>query len=75
MVDKRNCADCIYHDEHCIRWDCRYISRNRAETVIDKLNGIVADLIRYSDIRELVDAMDRENNNEGKGISTTNQKA
>ena len=72
MTDERNCGDCIFHDEHCTRWDCRYISRKRAQTAIDKLNSIVADLVKLSDLRELVDAMEKGDSNEGKGISAAN---
>ena len=75
MTNTRNCADCIFHDGHCTKWSCRYISRERAETAIDKLNGIVADLVKLSDLKELVDAMQRENDNEGKGILTADKKA
>jgi len=75
MIDRRNCADCIFHDEHCTKWSCRYISRERAETAIDKLNSIVADLVKLSDLKELVDAMQEGEHNEGKGILTADQKA
>lgn len=75
MTDQRNCGECIFHDEHCTRWDCRYISRKRAETAIDRLNSIVTDLVKLSDLKELVDAMQKGEQNEGKGILTADQKA
>ena len=32
----RDCKTCIFHDERCTRWDCRYISREDAEKAIDE---------------------------------------
>ena len=57
MVDRRNCDDCIFHDGSCKRWDCRYISRERAENAINKLNQVAVDLVRLSDLKELVEAL------------------
>ena len=51
MVDRRNCDDCIFHDGNCKRWDCRHISRERAENAINKLNQVVVDLVKFSDLK------------------------
>lgn len=37
MIDRRNCIDCIFHDDSCTRWDCKYISRQEAEEAVDKI--------------------------------------
>ena len=39
MIDRRNCDDCIFHDGHCRRWDCKHISRESAETLLERQTG------------------------------------
>lgn len=43
MIDRRNCDHCIFHDGHCRRWDCKYISRESAETLFEK-SGLVCNI-------------------------------
>ena len=60
MIDRRNCIDCIFHDGKCIRKDCRFISRERAENAIDKVNDVIINLVRYLDIKEIIDTISKQ---------------
>ena len=41
---ERDCDNCIFHDGRCTRWDCKCITRDYAEEIIENMKSAVSEI-------------------------------
>lgn len=47
--NERVCDDCIFHDERCTRWDCKCITRESADKIIEGVENAISEISAEKD--------------------------